>query len=140
MREEQTVKKSSRGRGAHLAERGEENREDDTGDGGGSSSTLGKRRQTWGRDRQPRPPPVAARISSRRASSIGLVSVGDPRRSTGVGRRAMEGSLLSFYPLLSRALNWVLHDARPIGTSARHAHPSPALLSHAAFPARSLAR
>ena len=76
------MKKSSRGRGAHLAERGEENREDDTGDGGGSSSTLGKRRRTWGRDRRARPPPAAARISIWRASSVGWhpASIGGRRR------------------------------------------------------------
>jgi len=85
------VKKSSRGRGAHLAERGEENREDDTGDGGGSSSTLGKRRRTWGRDRRARPPPAAARISSRRASHVGL------RASDGGGK-----SLLLLSPPLPR--------------------------------------
>ena len=76
------MKKSSRGRGAHLAEREEENREDDTGDGGGSSSTLGKRRRTWGRDRRARPPPAAARISIWRASSVGWhpASIGGRRR------------------------------------------------------------
>jgi len=107
------VKKSSRGRGAHLAERGEENREDDTGDGGGSSSTLGKRRRTWGRDRRARPPPAAARISSRRASSVDLASASIPRRSAGVGRRAAAGSpLLLLSPPLPRARLELPHGAR----------------------------
>ena len=49
------------------------------------------------------------------------------RRASVCGRRAAAGSLFCFYPLLSRAPNRVTHGARPIGTSARRAHPSPAL-------------
>ena len=49
---------------------------------------------------------------------------GVPRRSAGISRRAAVGSLLCFYPLLSRAPNRVSHGTRLIGTSARRAHPS----------------
>ena len=49
------------------------------------------------------------------------------RLASRVDWRAAAGSLFCFYPLLSHAPNRVPHGARPIGTSARHAHPSPAL-------------
>jgi len=116
------VKKSSRGRGATLPSMGKRIER--------TTPEMGAARaRPWGRDvglgeetdeldlLQRR---LESAVGGRRAS-VWL------RRASRVGLRAAAGSLFCFYPLLSRTPNRVPHGARPIGTSARRAHPSPAL-------------